>query len=559
MGKHPGFNNRASVPTQHLSVHLLLFSPCPEVVNIFDSLNNRAFEMTTQDSTTAGPLPQKVDIEHVDDVTTRIDHEMTPWQCIRKNPKAVMWTIYANRLNITSPGDPSTSKHQVGEADLQTIYRQKFAADVNGELIISARWQASWSAAFNVMQLFGSLTGGFVQDSFGRRASYLVGIIVMCGGIATAYLSETSEHFLAAKIVTGFGIGMVLATTQTYVSEITPMPMRGVALSFSIVMLNIGFLIAISSTFSRVSIMDPSAFRVIFAAAWAFPGLMAIGLPFLPESPYWLVIQGKQERARVALKRLAAPYEDIDARLQQIQETVDDERRQSSGSSSILECFQGINWRRTRIILICMYMPQVLGAVLAANAPYFLNQTGLSSNTVVLVMQVGCAVSVVSSIVNIVALMKMPQRPLMFFGVGICISIYLIMGVAACLPQSPKTLMAIGFSLQFTSLAYGPAVGSAYAIAGEVSATRLRAKSQGIAFSWQAIVSTAWSVVLPYMYNKDEANMGGHIGWVFLGMAIIMVVVVYFDVPATKGRTFQELDEMFERRVPARQFRKFKF
>lgn len=87
------------------------------------------------------------------------------------------------------------------------------------------------------MQLFGSLTGGFIQDSFGRRTSFLMGIIVMSGGIAAGYLSETSLHFLAAKIITGFGIGGVLATTQTYVSEITPVPMRGIALSFSIVML----------------------------------------------------------------------------------------------------------------------------------------------------------------------------------------------------------------------------------------------------------------------------------------------------------------------------------
>lgn len=304
--------------------------------------------------------------------------------------------------------------------------------------------------------------------------------------------------------------------------------------------------------------MDPSAFRIVFAAAWVFPGLMAIGLPFLPESPYWLVMQGKHEKANVALRRLAAPYEDIDARLQQIQEAVDDERRQDGGNASILECFRGTNWRRTRIILICMYMPQVLGGVLASNAPYFLNQTGLNSNAVVLVMQVGCAVSIVSSIVNLVALMKMPQRPLMFFGMGICITIYLIMGIAACMPQTPSTLMAIGFSLQFTSLAYGPAVGSAFSIAGEVSAIRLRAQSQGIAFSWQALASTVWSIVLPYMFNKDEGNMGGHIGWVFLGMGIIMVVVVYFDVPATKGRTFQELDEMFEHRISARQFRNYK-
>ena len=133
----------------------------------------------------------------------------------------------------------------------------------------------------------------------------------------------------------------------------------------------------------------------------------------------------------------------------------------------------------------------------------------------------------------------------------------MIMGIAAASPQSEKTNLAIGISMQFLALAYGPAVGSSLAVAGEVSASRLRAKSQGIAFGFQAITSTVWVTVLPYMFNKDEGNMGGHIGWVFFGMTLLVMVAVFFDVPGTKGRTFHELDIMFERKVPARAFAKY--
>jgi hypothetical protein len=322
---------------------------------------------------------------------------------------------------------------------------------------------------------------------------------------------------------------------------------------------NLGFLIAISSTFSRISIMHPSAFRVIFAAAWVFPGLLAIGLPFLPESAYWLVGKNRQADAAVALRKISAGYEDIDARIEHIQDTVDAERLQSADKGSFVECFRGGNWRRTRIILACMYLPQVAGAVLASNAPYFLNQTGLSSSTVVILMQAGCGVSIVSSLLNIVAMMRFRHRPLLFFGFGVCVVLYLVMGVAACLRQSKASLMVIGFALQGLSISFGPLVGCGYAIAGEVSAVRLRAQSQGIAFGWQALVSTVWTIALPYMFNKDQANMGGHIGWVFLGMALLMGAIVYFDVPGTKGRTFHELDKMFEQKIPARKFEAYRF
>jgi hypothetical protein len=138
-----------------------------------------------------------------------------------------------------------------------------------------------------------------------------------------------------------------------------------------------------------------------------------------------------------------------------------------------------------------------VGAVLASNAPYFLNQTGMESDKLVLLMQVGCVVSFISSFFNPATIIKFSQRTLILSGISLCAAIYFATGVAACLPKSNKAPLAIGLSLQCTSLVFGPTVGSGYCIAGEVSTIRLRAKSQGIAFAWQGIVSTIWTIVLP--------------------------------------------------------------
>jgi MFS transporter, SP family, general alpha glucoside:H+ symporter len=183
---------------------------------------------------------------------------------------------------------------------------------------------------------------------------------------------------------------------------------------------NLGFLIAISSTFSRVAIIDPMAYKLLFAAGWAFPGVLALGLPFLPESPYWLVMKGRKEDAVKALQRLTGSREDVVARTAQIEATIEHERQQEAVRANYIECFRGSNLRRTCIILICMYMPQVSGAVLASNAPYFLNQTGLDSKTVLMLTQVGISMGVVSSILNVYTMMKFGRRTLMFFGVALC-------------------------------------------------------------------------------------------------------------------------------------------
>lgn len=92
-------------------------------------------------------------------------------------------------------------------------------------------------------------------------------------------------------------------------------------------------------------------------------------------------------------------------------------------------------------------------------------------------------------------------------------------------------------------------------IAGEVSAVRLRAKSMAIGFTFNYFFSTVWNVAIPYLYNTDEANLGGKIGWIFAAMGLIALVVIYFEVPETKGRSFEDLDEMFNENVRAREFR----
>lgn len=205
---------------------------------------------------------------------------------------------------------------------------------------------------------------------------------------------------------------------------------------------------------------------------------------------------------------------------------------------------------------ILFYMQLAVGSVLSANAPYFLNQAGLPSTTVLLIVQVGVSMGIVSAVANIFLMSRMRYRALMFLGVGICVASYLVMGVAGALPRTQASLTAVGVALQFSSLSYGPAVGAAMAVAGEVPAARLRAKTLGIGNATGSALATAWMVVLPYLYNSDEADLGGNIGWIFFGVALVYAGVLYFDVPGTKGRTFEEIDIMFDRRVSARHFEK---
>lgn len=244
--------------------------------------------------------------------------------------------------------------------------------------------------------------------------------------------------------------------------------------------------------------MNDWAFRVVFAAAWIFPGLRALGLSFMPESPYWLALKDKNDQARHAMIRLSSNEDAIDARLVQIQHSIETERRLAVQKTSYTELFRGTNLRRTRILLIYMYMPQIVGTVLSSNALYFLNQTGMDNHITVMILQITVSCGVLSAVLNVFAISKFNYRTLMFFGVSICLVMYLAMGIAGTMTRTPATLTVIDIAVAFPSISYGPAVGASMSVAGEVSSINLRAKSLALGQAFSSIVSTIWQIILQF-------------------------------------------------------------
>ncbi|KAH8429960.1 uncharacterized protein LDX57_007632 [Aspergillus melleus] len=91
-----------------------------------------------------------------------------------------------------------------------------------------------------------------------------------------------------------------------------------------------------------------------------------------------------------------------------------------------------------------------------------------------------------------------------------------------------------------------------FVLLGEVSTPQLRARTTALATAVQAAFGIFMNVVIPYMVNPDEANMKGKVGFVFGGCAAVATAMSSIYVPELKGRTFEEIDIMFARRVPPR-------
>ena len=93
-----------------------------------------------------------------------------------------------------------------------------------------------------------------------------------------------------------------------------------------------------------------------------------------------------------------------------------------------------------------------------------------------------------------------------------------------------------------------------FVIISEVSATRLRGKTIALTTAVQALANIVFTVAMPYMLNSDQANWRGKAGFLFGAISLVCLVWCYFRLPESRKRTFEELDILFERKVPARKF-----
>ncbi|KAH8678391.1 general substrate transporter [Xylariales sp. PMI_506] len=485
--------------------------------------------------------------------TAPADSNSSVFSVIKNNPIILLCCLYANLGAFMYGFDNITLSLCL---DMEPFVEQ-FGELVDGEYVVAAYWQSLWNAIPQLMTGAGAWASGPLADRFGRRWCMFIGGIFSAVGVSIVYTASTNGQFLGGKMVNALGLGMALASGQTYISEITPLKIRGIALALYTFCMSVGYLIAASVSFTRVTIMDQSSYKIMFAAEWCWPAALVLGAFLIPESPYFLIRKNRIEDANSSLSKLhRGDQAQIEATLQTIQDAI--ERQSEAGSSSFLECFKDTNWRRTRIVLYANGLSQMTGAVFLNNAPYFMVLAGLSSTEVAMIVEVGIAMSILSVLFTFWGMTRFGRRSLVLGGTLFAAVLFFIMGVAAAVPnQTSATRWCVAITLQMAWLSIGPANGPAMSVAGEVSTVRLRAKTLAVGFFFNYFYSTIWNIVVPYMFNPGYGDLGGLTGWIFFGACAISAVVLWFELPDTKDLTYAQIDERFEMGVKARAFKSY--
>lgn len=165
---------------------------------------------------------------------------------------------------------------------------------------------------------------------------------------------------------------------------------------------------------------------------------MALIVAFLiPESPVWLVSRDCIEKAEKSLKKLGMGGGQN--MLQGIQATLaheSEETAEAQGQPTYRECFQGVNLRRTRIIILLNILQQFVGMALLVNGAYFLIMAGMSARYSLMVTLIGVASNMVAGAVSWYTIPKYGRRTMILISIVLDGVTWLSMGIAACFKSS---------------------------------------------------------------------------------------------------------------------------
>ncbi|KAK2605862.1 hypothetical protein QQS21_003702 [Conoideocrella luteorostrata] len=479
---------------------------------------------------------------------------LTLWQSSKKY-KNVIWCCIGLTTTILLYGYDYVI---VGTTSAMPSFQRDFGRKLDGHWILPSLWLGLWTFASPGGSIIGALCGGQIQDLVGRRASIAIGSFLSATAVAICYVSYIPSDadarrgvFLAGKGFQGLAIGIVVTTTQTYMSEVLPPSLRGPILAFFPMFTLLGQLIGAAVIFGCIKM--PNGYTVCFASMWPFSIVPMAVAYLIPESPAFLVRKHKMKEALKAQRRLEPVDGDAQQTIDILQRNIEDEKRLTK--ATYIDCFRHGNARRTLIVMFAGTLPQVFGLSLLAKASYFAQVVGMSANMSVILLIVGIVCGLLANTASIWVLHLVGRRALSIYGLFGVALMWLTMGVSGIWREEP-TIIYTAFCMISIIVIAGVSVWPAsYAIGAETSSLYLRGKTQGIGWLTAGASASIFGFFLPYLYNSDAANLRSQIGFIFFALCVLSGILVYLYVPEMKGRTPADIDRMFEAKLRAKDFK----
>ncbi|KAI6087618.1 sugar transporter [Hypoxylon rubiginosum] len=482
------------------------------------------------------------------------EQKMTLSKAIKLYPKAIAWSVLLSSTLIMEGYDLAL----LGSLYASPVFNKKFGTynEANGKWAVSAAWQSGLSNGARAGEIFGLILAGFVSDRYGYKMTTIASLIMMIMFVFVLFFAPNIKVLVVGEVLCGIPWGAFQSVTPAYASEVAPVVLRPYLTTFINMCWVIGQFFAAAVNKASVNRPDEWAYRIPFGVQWVWPVPILAGLIFAPESPWWHVRHGNREAAKASLLRLTSrndPTFNADETIAMIEHTNELEKRMKEGLT-YRDCFKGIDLRRTEIV-VGIWLVQTLGGQnLMGYFAYFLTQAGMDASNSFSLSMGQYALGMVGTAGSWFLMSRVGRRTIHFSGLCCQLLILIIVGSLA-FSGSNGSVWAIGAMLIFFTFVYDFTVGPVtYSLISELSSTRLKAKTIVLARAGYNASNIFVNVMTNYQLSATAWNWGAKTAYFWAGTCLVSAIWVFFRLPEPKGRTYAQLDLLFEHRVPARKF-----
>lgn len=399
----------------------------------------------------------------------------------------------------------------------------------------------------------GAAAGGPIADRFGRRTTLLISAVLIFISAMWSSFAGGPDALILARLVGGLGIGMATMVCPLYISEVSPEEHRGKMVTLFQLTITIGIVMCVFANWGIFSFATASKESLVTAFAnndfmrwfavdenWramffaeSLPGILfLICASFVPESPRWLVKRGKPDQALKILSRIngvdraAVVLADIQGAL------IEEENIR----------FRDLFTRKLRLplilaVLICILSEACGVSVVFYYGPQILEDAGFGLGGSLGGFGTIAIVHFVAAMLALALVDSIGRRKLIAFGaIGSMLSHVFIGSLFYNDVMGWPIVLAINLFIAFFACSLGPVK---FVIVSEVFPSRIREHAIALSTFCIWITSAAVNMVFPVM----QANMEtAAIFYLYAGELFLLLLVIRFLMPETKGRTIEEIE-----------------
>ncbi|MDJ0459716.1 sugar porter family MFS transporter [Arthrobacter sp. NQ7] len=392
----------------------------------------------------------------------------------------------------------------------------------------------------------GAFLGGRISDRYGRRGFIIALAVLFFVGTLGAVFALRFDVLLAFRFILGLAVGGASVTVPVYLAEVAPFEKRGSLVSRNELMIVTGQFLAflINAVIGNVWGSHADVWRYMLAVAALPAFVLFFGMLRMPESPRWLISQGREDEAYAVLRTMRSPERSA-AEMAEVRELAEEERQERLGSWK-----EVLSTRWTRRLLFIGFGIGIFQQLTGINSMMYygtqvLEQAGFDRNAALSFNVLNGLASVVPMIVALYIINRVSRRKMMITGFIGTTTAHIGVGlVGILLPESNllRPWLLLVFILAFIAMMQATIGPLAWLMISEIFPLRMRGLMIGASVLVLWLTNAAISLVFPPLV----AALGFGTFLLFAAVGFIAITFSIKFLPETGGRSLEEFEETFK-------------